>query len=122
MEILWWMRERLSQPIVGSCVCKSCLRATDLLVLLLTPRQQHQLKTAGYFDVTTRAGHLYRIVAGGSFNIHRVDTLGSVFQSYERFCLESATLIPVADVLIAQKLLLEADEPMFLRLANRRAI
>lgn len=112
-----WVRAPLQPEHFGGmfgCECADCRRAEQLLCSVLTPAQQHQLRTRLYFDVTTPAGHQYRLVPGGSFNIYAVP-LG------ERYCLESVDLrLPLGDVLLAQKLMLEADEEMFLRLANRR--
>jgi hypothetical protein len=60
--------------------------------------------------VTTAAGHRYRGRPGG---VVRLDPRGSAY------CIEAASPVPVADEMLANKLLLETDERRFLATAHR---
>jgi hypothetical protein len=85
-------------------------RAEALLLAWLSPQQRLQYRTSGRFEVTTAAGHRYRVCPGG------------VVQLVPRgwaYCMEATTPVPVADELLAFKLLLETDEPRFLAVAHR---
>jgi hypothetical protein len=85
-------------------------RAKQLLLAWLSPEQRMQYRTAGRFEVTTAAGHRYRVCPGG---VVRLDPRGWAY------CIEATTPAPVADELLAFKLLLETDEPLFLATAHR---
>ena len=85
-------------------------RAEELLLAWLSPEQRAQYRTAGRFEVTTAAGHRYRVCPGG---VVRLDPRGWAY------CIEATTPVPVADELLAFKLLLETDEPRFLATAHR---
>ena len=85
-------------------------RAEELLLAWLSPEQRAQYRTAGRFEVTTAAGHRYRVCPRG---VVRLDPRGWAY------CIEAATPVPVADELLAFKLLLETDEPRFLATAHR---
>jgi len=85
-------------------------RAEALLLAWLSPDQRAQYRTAGRFEVTTAAGHRYRVCPGG---VVRLDPRGWAY------CIEATTPVPVADELLAFKLLLETDEPRFLATAHR---
>lgn len=84
-------------------------RAEALLLAWLSPPQQAQYRAAGRFEVTTAAGHRYRVCPGG---VVRLDRRGWAY------CIEATTPVPVADELLAFKLLLETDEPRFLATAH----
>jgi hypothetical protein len=85
-------------------------RAEELLLAWLSPEQRMQYRTAGRFEATTAAGHRYRVCPGG---VVRLDPRGWAY------CIEATTPVPVADELLAFKLLLETDEPRFLATAHR---
>jgi heme exporter protein D len=85
-------------------------RAEELLLAWPSPEQRAQYRTAGRFGVTTAAGHRYRVCPGG---VVRLDPRGWAY------CIEATTPVPVADELLAFKLLLETDEPRFLATAHR---
>jgi len=99
-------------------------RAEALLHSLLSQEQLSQYRKQRTFDVlTTRTGETrrYRIEHGVAGNIYRLDDNG---KPVERFCIhiDQRAGYPVADNLIVQKLLLEADEEQFLQIANRSII
>jgi hypothetical protein len=85
-------------------------RAEALLLAWLSPEQRAQYRASGRFEVTTAAGHRYRVCPGG---VVRLDPRGWAY------CIEATTPVPVADELLAFKLLLETDEPRFLATAHR---
>jgi hypothetical protein len=76
----------------------------------LSPAQRKQYRTRRWFEVTTASGRRYRVLRGG---VVRVDPRGS------GYCIEATSPVPVADEMLANKLLLESDERRFLATAHR---
>ena len=91
-------------------------RAEKLLVDHLTPQQYEQLRACGYFEVNVK-GRTYRIFRGWSMNVQLVDGGGKKLRSY---CAVPKLHVPIADQMLAQKLMLEFEEHEFLRVANVR--
>ena len=85
-------------------------RAEALLWAWLTPVQRKQYRARRWFEVTTASGRRYRILRGG---VVRLDPRGS------GYCIEATSPVPVADEMLANKLLLETDERRFLATAHR---
>src|SRR5919199_4333709 len=85
-------------------------RAEALLWAWLSPAQRKQYRARRWFEVTTASGRRYRILRGG---VVRVQPRGS------GFCIEATAPVPVADEMLANKLLLETDERRFLATAHR---
>ena len=85
-------------------------RAEALLWAWLSPAQRKQYRARRWFEVTTASGRRYRILRGG---VVRLDPRGS------GFCIEATAPVPVADEMLANKLLLETDERRFLATAHR---
>jgi len=116
--VVWWA------VAAAAVVVLACLRARDaltrrrqarlraeaLLLAWLSPGQRAQYRARGWFEVTTAAGHRYRVRRGG---IVRLDPRGSAY------CIEAVSPVPVADEMLANKLLLETDERRFLATAHR---
>jgi hypothetical protein len=92
-------------------------RAEKLLTEHLTPAQREQLLAHGYFDVLV-SGKTYRINRGFAGNVHLLDGRKAV----SRFCIHPSERVPDADAMLSQKLLLEANEAEFIRIANRTVI
>jgi hypothetical protein len=86
------------------------LQAEALLWAWLSPAQRKQYRARRWFEVTTASGRRYRILRGG---VVRLDPRGS------GFCIEATSPVPVADEMLANKLLLETDERRFLATAHR---
>jgi hypothetical protein len=86
------------------------LRAEALLWAWLSPAQRQQYRARRWFEVTTTSGRRYRILRGG---VVRIDPPGS------GYCIEATSPVPVADEMLANKLLLETDERRFLATAHR---
>ena len=86
------------------------LRAEALLWAWLSPAQRQQYRRRRWFEVTTASGRRYRILRGGVVRLH---PRGS------GYCIEATSPVPVADEMLANKLLLETDERRFLATAHR---
>jgi hypothetical protein len=86
------------------------LRAEALLWAWLSPTQRKQYRTRRWFEVTTASGRRYLVLRGGVVRVH---PRGS------GYCIEATSPVPVADEMLANKLLLESDERRFLATAHR---
>ena len=86
------------------------LRAEALLWAWLSPAQRQQYRARRWFEVTSASGRRYRILQGGVVRLH---PRGSAY------CIEATSPVPVADEMLANKLLLETDERRFLATAHR---
>ena len=92
-------------------------RAKVLLGSVLNKDQQGDLDKSGYFDVEV-SGRKYRITPGA-----KVIALDHKGKAMHRLCIhpEFRHDLPVEDIAIAQKLMLETRESEFLRIANKWA-
>lgn len=85
-------------------------RAEDLLRLCLSPQQIEDLekKKCFYVEIEGKTGkkERYRIDRGSHGNVKQIDDKGSIIRS---FCIQPSG-VPVGDVLLTQKLWLEASE------------
>lgn len=94
-------------------------RARRLLLSMLNPAQQKQLDEKNHFDLTVHgqdgSQRVYRIEYGYQGN---VKLLGPDGQPVRRYCIHADSRLPYEDQMLAQKLLLEANEQDFLRIAN----
>jgi hypothetical protein len=86
------------------------MRAEALLWAWLSPAQRNQYRARRWFEVTTASGRRYRILRGG---VVRLGPRGS------GYCIEATSPVPIADEMLANKLLLETDECRFLATAHR---
>jgi len=86
------------------------LRAEALLWAWLSPTQRKQYRARRWFEVTTASGRRYRVLRGAVVRLH---PRGSAY------CIEATSPVPVADEMLANKLLLETDERRFLATAHR---
>ncbi len=80
----------------------------------LNDEQRKQLADNAWFEVVT-AKATYRIRTGWSGNVDRIVD----GRATDRYCIHPSESVPHEDNMLAQKLLLEADEEAFLRIANR---
>jgi hypothetical protein len=94
----------------GVCRRRARRRAEALLWAWLSPAQRRQYRARRWFEVTTASGRRYRILRGG---VVRLDPRGS------GYCIEATSPVPVADEMLANKLLLETNERRFLATAHR---
>lgn len=96
-------------------------RAAALLLANLTAEQAEDYRRTQSFVVVQplqfgRPARRYRITFRLAGNVYLLDDEGL---DVERYCIHAQEPIPVADNMLAQKLMLEADEEQFLRVANR---
>jgi hypothetical protein len=87
-------------------------RARELLVRCLSPEQRRMFKDDGTFVVETPAGMRYRITSNDTYNVIDV-------ASGARYCAYPGGVLPHADRMLGQKLVLETDPDSFFRVANR---
>jgi len=90
--------------------------AEALLRELVTEGEYRQLCTTGYLEVAspTQPGRIYRVPR----NFGRVLVLDDG-RANERLCIQPATRdLPEADVVLMHKLLIQADEDLYLSTAN----
>jgi len=86
-------------------------RARRLFLAKLDGKQRVSWLLRRRFDVAARSGRRYTISAYRPFNICTGDAV---------FCVQISGRIPMYDKLLAQKLLIEADESLFFAYANLR--
>jgi len=87
-------------------------RARTLFLSKLTPAQRRSWLARRRFSVTAPSGARYTIAPYDPYNIRASDAL---------FCLQVGGNTPDYDKLLAQKLLIECDETLFLAKANVRS-
>jgi hypothetical protein len=99
-------------PIQGS----GHARALRVLKQWLSPEQLACYERFAYFDVIgSHSGSVFRIRHGTQTNIEELDNAGEVIC---RWCLPVGYLA-AGDVMLAQKIALETNEPDTLSIANR---
>ena len=120
----WWMAGTAGAVVLVPCLVglirrswaahvrrrQARLRAEALLWAWLSPAQRQQYRARRWFEVTTASGRRYRVMRGA---VVRRDPRGS------GYCIEATSPVPVADEMLANKLLLETDERRFLATAHR---
>lgn len=94
-------------------------RAEKLLRENLTPGQREELSAKGFFTLRTirpsGEERTYRIRRGRSRNVEQVDASG---RRLKTLCAHPVALVPDADTMLSQKLMLESGEDDFLQIAN----
>lgn len=90
-------------------------RAMKLLVSVLNPQQQADLKRDRFFYVDAPSGRLYRIDYGTHGNVKVVDRVSR--KIVERLCIQPNG-VPAGDANLMQKLLIETAEDTFRAHAN----
>src|SRR5829696_4074211 len=120
----WWVAGTATAVVLVPCLAgpirrcwaagvrrrRARLRAEALLWAWLSSAQRKQYGARRWFEVTTTSGRRYRVLRGGVVRLH---PRGS------GFCIEATSPAPVADEMLANKLLLETDERRFLATAHR---
>jgi hypothetical protein len=99
-------------------------RALALLRGQLSPEQLAEFTDRRQFTVRSRTGRVYRVGWGNVRNIHEIGPTapprtGDGAPILGFFCIHPNISCPIPDVMLAQKLLIEANEEEFLRVANR---
>ena len=83
-------------------------RSLRLLRDWLSPAQQEQFASKGYFEVVgSDSGKRYRIHAGASANVCEIDERGFL---RDGLCFMPMGALPIGDVMLAQKIALETRE------------
>lgn len=88
-------------------------RARELLLRILSPAQRTEFRRGGYFVVEVAKRGRFLILPSALFNVLHVATGRS-------YCAVPRGQTPLADLMLAQKLLLEHDPEQFFRVANQR--
>ena len=91
-------------------------RATDLLRDILTPEQVRQVLWHGYLEVPspTEPQRVYRVPRTKGY-VQVVENGRAIM----RLCLQPVECLPDADVVVLHKLMIEANEEMYLQKANK---
>lgn len=115
-----WQREQRRRARIEAVAAG---RAETLLRGCLSPEQVRDFEEKGWFDVSVPSAdgavRRYRIRRGFAGNVRLLDAGDREVRSY---CIHPRIRVPDADSMLAQKLLLEADERMFLATANAREL
>jgi len=91
-------------------------RGQTLLREWLSPQQLAQYDAYHYFDVTgSHSGNRYRIYFGTGTNIHELDEAG---RPKTGWCFVPRDCLAAGDVMLAQKIALEANERSALAIAR----
>lgn len=94
-------------------------RAEQLLLQVLSLEQRQQFNQDQSFVVEGRRGYRYRIRKGRTANIDMVRPDGRI---EHRLCVHPREDVPDFDTMVAQKVMLEADEDLILKTANRHPV
>jgi len=91
-------------------------RAIDLLRDLLTPEQVHQLFWRGYLEIPspTEPRRVYRVPRVNGY-VQVVENGRAIM----RLCLQPVEYLPDADIVVLHKLMIEANEELYLQKANK---
>lgn len=94
------------------------MRARRLLLRHLDPVQRKQYRKECSFIVQAPSGNRYHIKRGRAGNVYQIEAGGRPV--YQRLCaLPDDRSLPLPDIMLAQKLALEANEEGFHRVAHR---
>ena len=88
-------------------------RARELLCRMLSPSQLQELETHGCFTVEAPRHGRFCIMPRAAFNVFHVET-------GDLYCCTTNAFVPLSDLMLAQKLVLERDPDRFFAVANRR--
>ncbi len=102
--------------------CEADNRSVQLLKAWLSPDQLERFNQDGKFAVIgSKTKNKYWIDDGSrSHNVVRIDPKTN--RSVERLCFIPEKANARGDVMLAQKIMLETDEPQALKIANRYAV
>ena len=91
-------------------------RAEMLLLTCLSPVQRSEYERWQFFHATGSAtGRTYRVLRRRAGSVQAIDGLG---RPSDAFCTVLPESAPIEDQMLAQKFMLESDEPGFLELAG----
>lgn len=92
-------------------------RARRILADHLDEKQLAMLGHKGYFLVQTASGNIYRIKREPTRNVALLGPEGKPVRGF--CCVSQGIQLPVEDQMLAQKVILEADEERFCKIANQ---
>ena len=96
------------------------VKAESLLEACLTPEQLKTMKAMASFIVLSESGKQYKVIRKPNYGVQELDSAGAPVSEFCLIARDPDT--PLADQLLVQKLMLEANEQEFLRMANKRAL
>lgn len=91
-------------------------RARELLVAHLEDDQLVSFEKNGFFLVESSEGNLYQIRTGRSNNVRQVNP--ETMMPIRSLCAHPIAYVPDYDTMLAQKFMIEYDEPAFVKMAN----
>ncbi len=94
-------------------------RAEELLIRCLDAEQRKQFRKEKKFKVIGGDGATFELGYTRSGNAREFDADG---KPIARFCIHPREDVPIPDVLLAQKLMLETDPASFRKIANKTAL
>lgn len=94
-------------------------KAMNLLLDNLDRQQKEMFEKTKWFFVVGQSGKKYRIRHGWTGNIDELDEKDMVVAEY---CIHPESRVPIADSMLIQKLMLEADEERFKQIANKTTL
>ena len=86
-------------------------RSRALLLRMLTPAQRVQFERENRFTVRVKGRGRFIVTSGAIFNVAGPDST--------TYCTRAEPPVPIYDLMLAQKILLEADPSQFFKVANR---
>jgi hypothetical protein len=89
------------------------MRARQLLLRLLSPAQREEFQANGYFSVDVDRRGRFCILPSTLFNVLHVET-------GECYCGLPKAELPLCELMLSQKLMLENNPEQFFSVANRR--
>jgi hypothetical protein len=101
----------LPGPIDVMDVSAAELRARELLLRMLSPAQRDELEHRDCFTVHVAGRGRFAILPRRTLNVLNLD-------NGECYCCVTATDVPLSDLMLTQKLLLERDPEQFFAAAN----
>ncbi len=111
----YWVMADAARAIERKKDHKAYKRAARLLHGCLTPKQRREWHKKNHIHVIGQDGQLYRIEARSHQNVFLIEDGVPAIQ----FCVVSQQKMPVPDLMLAQKLLLESNIEHFMKLANK---
>ena len=90
------------------------LRARRLLCRMLSIEQRRELQAHGCFTVKVKGRGRFCVLPRSTFNVLSLETGAA-------YCCNVEAFVPISDLMLAQKLLLENDAERFFSVANRRS-
>ena len=114
MELLRWLEQDTSY--LDALDTQANGRSFRLLINNLSDAQRYQFDQHNCFDVVgSESGARYRIRHGHVLNVERIDENG---RRLIKLCFAPRGLLPVGDVMLAQKIALELFETDAIKVAN----